>query len=194
MKDNNIVTFEQRIDHNANVKGLLATKAIELIENKNVIYIDGGTTNLKFAERIPLSYAGRIITNSPSIALLLCNHPNIQINLLAGELDKKSKVIKGSSTLKAVENINIEFCVLGISSIDSTYGITVPSYDEAILKQQLIAQSSEVLGIITKEKIGSVSTFFVDTCESIDYMVTEKELNSTILKTYKDLGIEIITV
>ncbi|WP_354005835.1 hypothetical protein [Fictibacillus terranigra] len=68
------------------------------------------------------------MTNSPSVALALCNLPHVQIISIGGEFDKKKRVNKGSFTIKEIEKIHIEFCLLGISSIDSNLGITVPSY------------------------------------------------------------------
>jgi DeoR/GlpR family transcriptional regulator of sugar metabolism len=189
---NDKIDFETRIDYNAGVKGQLAELAIPLLEKVNVIFIDGGTTNLKFAEKIPFSYKGRVITNSPSIALALCNHPYVQINLLGGELDKTARVNQGASTIQEIQRIHVELCVLGISSIDSNFGITVPSYEESLLKKQLIKQSSEVVSIISKEKLEKISTFYIDKCTVLDYLVTEKSVNASIVNLYAKMGIKII--
>lgn len=110
---------------------------------------------------------------------------------MPGELDKHSKVLKGSATLKAIEGINIELCILGISSIDIEKGITVPSFEEAAIKKQLLQQSSHKIGIVTKEKIGTTSTFFVDSATSLDTIVTEKGINNAILEPYYNLDLDI---
>ncbi|PZG40659.1 DeoR/GlpR transcriptional regulator [Listeria ivanovii] len=186
------IDFETRIDQNASIKEHLAELAIPLLENISVIFIDGGTSNLKFAEKIPPHFKGRVITNSPSVALALCNHPNIQINLLGGELNKKSRVSTGTFTLQEVEKIYVELCLLGISSIDSNYGITVSSFEESLLKKQLIKQSSQVVSLVTSEKLEKISTFFVDKSTALDYMVTEKSVNKSILSAYENIGMKII--
>lgn len=189
--DNTNLPFEHRIDQHSVSKKMLAKKAASLIDGKKAIYIDSGTTNLFFAENIPNDYSGIVITNSPAIALALCDHEHITINLLPGELDKHSKVLKGSHTLKAIEGINIELCILGISSIDIEKGITVPSFEEAAIKKQLLQQSSHKIGIVTKEKIGTTSTFYVDDATSLDTIVTQKETNSALLEPYCNVGIDI---
>lgn len=189
---NDKIDFEKRIDYNAGVKTELAELAIPLLEKVNVLFLDGGTTNLKFAERIPYAYKGRVITNSPSIALALCSHQYVQINLLGGEVDKTSRVSQGSSTIQEIEKIHVDLCVLGVSSIDSNFGITVPSYEEALLKKQLIKQSSEVVSMVSSEKLEKISTFFVDKCIALDYLVTEKSVNTSIIDLYAKLGIKII--
>ena len=50
--ENNIIDFNERITMNPTIKQQLAMKATELISGKSVVYIDGGTTNLKFAESL----------------------------------------------------------------------------------------------------------------------------------------------
>lgn len=189
---NDKIDFETRVDYNIGVKEHLAEIAIPILKNVSVIFIDGGTTNLKFVEKIPLSYKGRVITNSPSVALALCNHPYVQINSIGGEFDKKKRVNKGSFTIKEIEKIHIEFCLLGISSIDSNLGITVPSYEESLLKQQLIKQSSQIMSLVSKEKLEKISTFFVGESNVLDYLVTEKSVGTNILNSYEKQGIKII--
>ncbi|MGX7197879.1 DeoR/GlpR family DNA-binding transcription regulator [Enterococcus olivae] len=188
-----IIDFEQRVSQYSERKRNIALKAIEFLDNKKVIFIDSGSTNLSFAEQIPQHFEGLVITNSPVIALSLCNHPKITIQLLPGELEKVSKVLKGSSTIKAIEDINIELCILGVSSIDCIKGISVPSYDESIIKKQLIIQSSETIALITKEKFDTSSTFYVDETNKLKSIITENGVNSNTIKKYKELGIQVIT-
>ncbi|WP_195854132.1 DeoR/GlpR family DNA-binding transcription regulator [Aerococcus tenax] len=172
--DASIVPFEERIDHMSNEKIKLGEKAINLILNKNVIFIDGGTTNLIFAKTIPNDYKGKVITNSPSIALALSNHPFIEISMLPGQLDKQSKVLKGTTTVNYLDDIFIELCILGVSSFDFNYGITVPSLEESIIKKKLIEQSEQVVAIVTKEKFNTVATYKVDNIGCISYMITDR--------------------
>lgn len=64
-------SFKDRISEQLTVKQQLAIKAVDYIWDKKVLYIDGGTTNLKLAESIPRDYQGTVITNAPAVALAL---------------------------------------------------------------------------------------------------------------------------
>ena len=48
-----LLNFDDRITQQPSVKQELAESAVGLIEGKKILYIDGGTTNLKFAESLP---------------------------------------------------------------------------------------------------------------------------------------------
>lgn len=191
--DNSIIAFEQRMNKNTNSKQKIVKLAVPFLQTNQVIYIDSGTTNLSFTNEIPTNYSGTVITNSPSIALNLCTYPNIQIHLLPGELNKKSKVLQGTTTLSAIMDVNIDLCILGISSIDSDKGITVPSLEESMIKRQIIKQSSQIISIVTSEKIGTSSTYFVDDIKVLDALITEKGSSESLVKPYEQKGIKIIS-
>ncbi|MNV60598.1 HTH-type transcriptional repressor GlcR [compost metagenome] len=186
--------FNSRVEFNSQTKADLAKRACTLIENAKVIFIDGGSTNLKVAENIPEHFDGRIITNSPSIALSLCRLSKASVTLLGGDLDKKNQVLFGASTLRAIQQIHLDLTILGVSTLDSKVGITVPSYEESIIKNQLFEQSSMVIAIATKEKLEKISTFFVAKVSALDYLITEGTVDNKIVDTYNKLGVNVITV
>lgn len=189
--ESDIIDFNQRITVNPTIKQQLAIKATELVYDKNVLYIDGGTTNLKFAESLPKDYSGTVITNSPAIALALCEYKNIKINLIGGKLDPVTRIIKGTSSIKQIQSMNIECCILGVSSLSPENGITFPSFGEAELKKELIAHSNQIIVIANKEKLGSISTFLAADISCIDILVTN-ETNEEIIRSYSQLGPQVI--
>lgn len=191
---NDMKDFNTRVEFNSQTKADLAKEACTLIENAKVIFIDGGSTNLKVAENIPEHFDGRIITNSPSIALSMCRLSKASITLLGGDLDKKNQVLFGAATLRAIQQIHLDLTILGVSTLDSKVGITVPSHEESIIKNQLIEQSSMVIAVATKEKLEKISTFFVAKVSSLDYLVTESAVDHKIIDTYKKLGVNVVTV
>lgn len=186
--------FNSRVEFNSQTKADLAKRACTFIENSKVIFIDGGSTNLKVAENIPEHFDGRIITNSPSIALSLCRLSKASITLLGGDLDKKNQVLFGAATLRAIQQIHLDLTFLGVSTLDSKAGITGPSYEESIIKNQLFEQSSMVIAIATKEKLEKISTFFVAKVSALDYLITEGTVDNKIVDTYNKLGVNVVTV
>ena len=190
--DNSIVAFEQRIRTKSEDKREIALLALPFIEDGQVIFIDSGTTNLSLSDLLPTDLNATVVTNSPSIALNLCDNPNVDIQLLPGELNKHSRVLYGSSTVEAIKNIHFDLCILGISSIDINKGINVPSLEESILKKHAMIQSSQTLSIVTAEKIGSTSTYFVAKATDLDIMITEKSITSELINPYISSGIQVI--
>lgn len=186
-----LVDFEERIVQQSSVKEQLARKATELIVGKHVLYIDGGTTNLKFAEALPEDFAGSVITNAPAIALALCKYPNVVITLIGGNLERTTKIVEGTSAIQQIQELNIQCCILGVSSLSPQSGITFPSSGEAILKKEVMNRSEQTIVIANKEKLGTVATFHSNAVSAIDILVTN-ETNRDILSKYEQCGIKIV--
>lgn len=186
-----LLDFEERSTQQPSVKRQLAEKAVEFILDKHVLYIDGGTTNLKFAESLPKDFAGTVITNSPAIALALCTFENISITLIGGNLEKTTRIVEGSSAIRQLQDLNIECCILGVSSLSPENGVTFPSSGEAMLKKEVMEHSGQIMVIANKEKLGSVATFRSSDISAINVLVTN-ETDEKILRDYRQYGIQVI--
>lgn len=187
------VDLNIRITQHPLVKKILAEKAIHLIADTHVLFIDAGSTNMYFAEQLPSDYCGTIITNDPSIVLCLCSHNNINLVMTGGTVDKSSRCIAGTNAISQLETLNIECCLLGVGAISPENGITYPTQEEAILKQTIVKQSKCVITMPTKNKLGKINTFFGCNTSDIDYLITD-ETDETILQEYTQLGIHVISV
>ena len=192
-KPNKTIDFDERILDQVSIKQELSEAAVKYIKNKHVLFIDGGTTNLKFAEKIPFEFIGTVITNAPNIAVALCNHPNIEIVVIGGILNKMSNVITGSKAIEQIQEMNIECCILDVSSISEEYGITYHLSDEAILKREIINHSRQIIVIANKRKLGSISTFKAADASVIDVLITDED-DEEIIQKYRSLNIELVSV
>ncbi|MDR2976403.1 MAG: DeoR/GlpR family DNA-binding transcription regulator [Streptococcaceae bacterium] len=190
--ESSVLQYKERLISNTAVKEELVKEAVKLVADKHMLYIDGGTTNLKLAEALPAAFKGRIITNSPTTALIAATHlPNAEVNIIGGRLDPVSLVIKGASAVEQIQALNIECCILGVSSLTPENGITFPSSGEATLKKILVEHSNQVIVIANKEKLGSIATFFSCDISEIDYLITN-EADLSITDQYQKKGVKVI--
>lgn len=190
---NDLLDFNERLEEKISVKQLLAEKAVELLENSNVIYIDGGTTNLKFVQNLPPDMKTTIITNSPAIALVLCEYPGIEIQMLGGSVQKTIRIVEGMNALEQMRGMHFQTSVIGVSSLSVDGGITYPSMDETLLKRAAFRQSQTVIAIANKEKLNSIAGFYATDISSISILVTD-ETDEAILVPYRNAGVQIVSV
>lgn len=190
---NELLDFNERLEEKISVKQMLAKKAVEVLGNPSVIYIDGGTTNLKFVQNLPPDIQTTIITNSPTIALALCDYPGIEIQILGGSVQKTIRIVEGMNALTQMREMHFQTSVIGVSSLSIDGGVTYPSTDEAILKKEAFRQSQNVIAIANKEKLNSIAGFYATDISSISILVTD-ETDETVLAPYRNAGIQIVTV
>lgn len=56
-----------------------------------VIFLDGGSTNYLAAQSFPHDWEGTVITNSPAAAPWMSDYDHVEVNMLPGTMNHKSK-------------------------------------------------------------------------------------------------------
>ncbi len=187
-----ITSFKYRTEVHHTQKQSLAKCAVTLLHEDSVILIDGSTTNQQVAKAIPLDFKATVITNSPPIACALENHLNIEVIQLGGTLYKNSMISLGCDTIDAIHNLRFDTYLMGIYNINLEEGISVPTLEEANLKRKMLANSTEVIGIVTNDKLETVSNYIISPATSLSYLITEQG-NENLTREYQKIGINVIT-
>jgi DeoR/GlpR family transcriptional regulator of sugar metabolism len=185
-------SFARRLEAAREQKGALAEAALPLLERARVIVLDGGTTALAIASRLPASYDGTVVTNSPPAASALTDHPSVEVVLIGGSLRKQSQVAVGASTVEAFRALRADICVLGICAFHADVGVTTMDSDEAQVKRAMVACAAEVIALATADKLRMTSPWIVAGLDEIDYLVTDGADELT--RPYLAAGIDVVTV
>ncbi|CAH0346713.1 DeoR/GlpR family DNA-binding transcription regulator [Bacillus sp. CECT 9360] len=186
-----VVDFSTRQNIFNEIKINLATKALDFIKEEMVLLIDGATTNLHLVNQLPLSLKATIITNSPPIAMALTNHQHIEVIMIGGTLFKQSMVNLGIDTVESLNTMRADLYIMGIYKIDPHIGISVPSLSEALVKRKMASISTEILGMVTSDKLATISNHIVCPTNHLTYLITEN-VNSEIKSLYDNQGITVI--
>ena len=174
-------------------KSAIAKEAAGRIGEGQTIFIDGGTTTVEIATHLPRDRGATIITNSPPLALALTEHSKMMVLLLGGSLAKDALVTVGADTVRAIESIRADLCLLGMCSLHPDIGMTVGSVEEASVKRAMIAASAEIVGLISQGKIGTVLPYVVGPASALTQLVTDVS-DDAILGPYRSIGIDITVV
>ncbi|QHE50914.1 DeoR/GlpR family DNA-binding transcription regulator [Pontibacillus sp. HMF3514] len=183
--------FSTRQEMYNETKTNLASKALDLIKDDMVILIDGGTTNLQLVQQLPLSLKGTIITNSPPIAMALSNHTEVEVIMIGGTLFKQSMVNLGIDTTETLNNMRADLYIMGIYKIDPQIGISVPSLEEAAVKRKMASVSTEIIGMVTADKLDTISNHIVCPADNLTHLITE-QVNTNIKTLYENQKINVI--
>ncbi|RFB12631.1 DeoR/GlpR transcriptional regulator [Bacillus sp. HNG] len=186
--------FSDRQEESLEQKRLLARTGKELIKQGKVILIDGSTTNLQLAKEIPLDLHATIITNSPVICVELSNHPNLDIMMLGGKFLKDSLVNIGTTVIDTLVDIKADLCFLGTYSLHPEFGISVPNFEESLVKKQMIRSSRKVAILLTTNKLNTISNYSVGSLSDLDYLIVEDGVPQSTINQYEQWDIEIIHV
>jgi DeoR/GlpR family transcriptional regulator of sugar metabolism len=185
-------SFTHRLEISPEEKAALAEAALPLVVGTRVIVLDGGTTTLELARRLPLRYDGTVVTNSPPVALALANHPNAEVMLVGGRLLKDAQVAVGAAAVEAFHMVRADICVLGICSLHPDVGVTTLDDEEAYVKRAMVASAGEVIALATADKLRTASPWVVAQLADIDHLVTDG--GDELTRPYSSAGIDVVAV
>lgn len=185
-------SFTQRLEVSHEEKAALAEAALPLLASARVIVLDGGTTTLELARRLPLLYDGIVVTNSPPVASALANHPKAEVMLVGGRLLKDAQVAVGAAAVEAFHTVRADVCVLGICSLHPDIGVTTLDDEEAYVKRAMVASAGEVIALATADKLRTASPWVVAQLSEIDHLVTDG--GDELTRPYTSAGIDVVAV
>jgi DeoR/GlpR family transcriptional regulator of sugar metabolism len=166
-------TFAQRLRVAPEAKAELAEAALPLLEAADVIVLDGGTTSLELARRLPATRSCTVLTNSPPVASALSEHPRAEVVLIGGRLLKGPQVAVGPEALEALRQVRADVCVLGICSLHPELGVSTNDHDEAHVKRAMVASAAEVIALATADKLRTAAPWVVAPITDVTHLVTD---------------------
>lgn len=173
-------------------KAAIASVGAKLIRPGQIVFLDGGTTNLQFARRLPADLRAIVVTHSPSIAVELARHPTVEVELIGGRLFKHSVVAMGAACVEALARVRADVFVMGATGVHAELGLTTGDAEEAALKRMIARQSAETLVLATRDKLGAASPFGIIGLGDVGTLVVESDLPAGTLDPFRAAGVEIV--
>ncbi|HEX5622113.1 MAG TPA: DeoR/GlpR family DNA-binding transcription regulator [Solirubrobacteraceae bacterium] len=183
-------SFAQRLEVAPEAKAHLAEAALPLLEGANVVLLDGGTTALELARRLPPDRACTVLTNAPPVAAALATHPRAEVVLIGGRMLKDSQTTVGAEAVEALRRVRADVCVLGICSVDAELGITTSHQEEAHVKRAMVTASAEVIALATADKLQTASPWVVAPVDDLTHLVTDA--GEDVTAPYAAAGVSVV--
>ncbi len=176
------------------VAGKIATAraAATLLEPASVVILDGGSTALQLVDAIPPGHTGTFVTHSPPVAEALGRRGGLEVVLVGGSLDPRAMVTVGAQTIQAFRRVTADVCFLGIWSLHAEHGISNGYYEEAEVRRVLVERADRVVGLASREKLGTVAPFSIAPATALTHIATERDVPAAVLKPFGDLGIHLL--
>lgn len=188
-----VADYQRRGEMATEAKVRLGRAAARLVEPGQVVFIDGGTTNVQLARALPPTVRATVVTHSPSIAVELANHPHIEVELVGGRLFKHSVVAVGAAAVDAIRRVRPDVFFMGVTGVHPEAGLTTGDAEEAAIKRAISAQSGETVVLATAEKLGAASAFMIAPLHEATSLMVEASVPDTVLAPLRAAGVSIST-
>lgn len=188
--------FADKLARNRDVKFRIAKAALSLIEDSDVIYLDGGSTILELAKLLSSKCDLTIVTNSIMTVVELFETEH-RVILVGGEFRKLSRTVVGPLTAETIDKLHIDKAFIGTIGFSFDEGISTTDANEAFTKERVMRRSGKVALLVDGSKLGVPSFARSGSLEDIDIIVTDAddksapELGSA---SFANTGIEVMSV
>ena len=185
-------SLNEKKDLNLDKKKKIAQIAKRFINEGDIIYISGGTTTLELA-KILFDVGNLVVfTNAINILLELVNNSDIKIKLIGGDFRKRTFSMVGQEAVNFLDRYNFNKAFVGVNGVSADEGFTTPNELEAVIDGKVIKRSKETFILADETKFGAVAFSTICKIEDVDYIITNKPLNSNLAKDIGKSGVKII--
>ena len=171
----------------------VAKRAVEYIEDKDVIYITTSLVGYYMAENLPEDISITVLTNSITIAEVLRKKINISVILLGGEMSHRGHC-HDFYTIQMIKNIRTDKAFLSHTALSLDFGASIHDSSSVEFGKAVMENSCMNIGLYPSKKIGKNSVHSVCQIRDYDLLITDNNVSEDFLIQAKELGVVIETV
>lgn len=171
----------------------VAKKAVEHIENEDIIYITTSLVGYYMAENLPDDVSMTVLTNSVTIAEVLRTKMNVSVILLGGEMSHRGHC-HDFYTIQMVKNIRIDKAFLSHTALSLDFGASIHDSAGVEFGKAVMDSSSVNIGLYPSKKIGKNSIHSVCRISDYDLLITDENVSEDFLTQARELGVVVETV
>lgn len=181
-----------RSSQNADEKRRIAAAAAERAEGARTVCLSGGTTTTEVA----LHLRDRdltVVTNAVNIASDLVLSESIRLVLTGGVARPQTYELIGPLAEQSLETLNVDLLFLGVDGV-SMNGASTHAGVEAQTNRKMVERAARVIVVADFSKVGHSALASICTLEEIDELITDTGAPPGQLESFREAGVEVVTV
>lgn len=189
-----ITDIHERFKEHNEEKQRIAVYVAQIIEENEVIMIDGSSTNLYIAQQLSKKENLTIVSNNSEIGDVLIYSKGFKIYLTGGELVRGANTMIGTIAEDTIKHFRADKAILSLNGVIPEEGYFCAIPQEAVIKKLMAQYSKETILVADSSKMGMRSFFFANDFSKVSTLVTGKEIKKDILRRFEANNINVVLV
>ncbi len=191
-------SFDALKNQQVEEKNRIANYVSTLIKDGDIIFLEAGTT----VQCLSLALAGRlrekkikdikIFTNSLNNLNILS--PLCRVTLIGGDYKPARKAFTGYISEKVLKLLSFKYCFLGADAINLSEGIMATDFETVRLDELLVKRGEQSYILADSTKFTRKSFLSYASIHDVTKIITDNDLDQTIINEYKQNNIDLICV
>lgn len=169
----NILTFNYRTRQNVNQKLAIAKKAVSLIRDGDIVFLDQSSTSFYLATELISRSALTVVTNNIEILMLLSDS-GIKVISSGGVLSEENRnCLVGSNAQKTFENIYADTVFFSVKAIAADGAVTDCAEEEVAVRKVMLKNAAKKVLLCDSSKFDGRAPFKQCALENVDVLISE---------------------
>ncbi|MFC6175591.1 DeoR/GlpR family DNA-binding transcription regulator [Companilactobacillus huachuanensis] len=165
-----IVSFNDRLDEFSDAKKHIAELAQMFIQVQGTYFFDVSTTILKLAQIVDKKVT--IYTHSLDNAIMLSGNPEINLHALGGEFFPKNRFFYSLNEAEILKHINFDVAFIGAAGLKDGQ-VSFEDQEDAYIKQLIMKNAKVKILLAENVKFTKKSTYSIGELVDFDYLITD---------------------
>ncbi|KGR81552.1 DeoR/GlpR family DNA-binding transcription regulator [Lysinibacillus odysseyi] len=179
-----------RMSENRSHKEEIGLLCADLIEERDTVFIDSGTTTLHIAKHLKKFKHITVVTNSIPVLLELLD-TDLNVIIIGGKLRQSENSITSLNFLFNFDRLNITKAFICTSGVSIESGLSDYNMEEVQTRQQIIQRAKTIFAVTDHTKFEKDVAVKVCGLEDIDGIVTDGQILPALAAKYRTKGVEI---
>lgn len=173
-----IKPLDERKNINIDAKRSAALRAVDLIEEGDIIFLDVSTTNLEMAKILnKMDIKVTVVSNMLEIILELRKNPTIRTISIGGEFNKEVGAIVGAAANRYISEFTFDKAFIGVCGVNMDTGnISTLDLEDGNTKKTIIKCSNKSYVLMENEKFNYDEFFKFASITDISSIITEQRI------------------
>jgi len=172
-------------------KAALGRYGASLVQAGQVVILDGGTTALQVARHLRPGLRATIVTHSPTVAVELARHAQVEVRMLGGRLFRHSMVNVGADVIAAAARLRADLFFLGVTGVHPDAGLSTGDAEEAAVKRALMERAAETVVLASPEKLMAASPFVVAPLADASLVAVPRATPARVVRALRAGGVRV---
>ncbi len=188
------LSLEVRKTTNTEAKELLAKEAVKHVNPGDTIFLDSSTTTFFMSKELKKMKDVTVITNSIRIVNELASQEGIQVISVGGRISDNQSFVGSLAESNVRNNYFASKIFFSSKGLSKEAGILESNEQECAIKQRMIENCKKRYYLCDKTKIGRIGFVKLAPLESIDFFITEADLDEKWQNKLNELNVEVIKI
>lgn len=185
-------TIGEHSEKSARQKSLIGLKAASLVQPRETIFLDSGSTTPYVAKYLDKDLPLTVVCYTLVNALEFSNRKNTNLILLGGFYDRDSTIFHGSQDSSFLHGIRADRAFISAAGIDSRLGLTTFFYFEADIKRMMVQSAKQIVLVADSSKFGKTSVSHFADLSQVHVVITDQGARSEDIEMLRARGIQVI--